>query len=126
MSLTDVLVWTVCCPPGGRLSRGDGEGLSPADVSSEPPLSVEEAGPPEEEASGLVSESLCLLIPLSNGRRLHGVFFIRRFMFVFEWDFHSLKAIRVHLVRAGALFLLSPAWCGNLILKVTTRPNKSF
>lgn len=49
---------TVCaalCPIGGRFSRRDGEGLPPAHLPPEPPLSVEEAGPAQEETSGLVS-----------------------------------------------------------------------
>ena len=46
-------------PIGGRLSRGDGEGLSSADLPSQPPLSVEETGPAQEETPGLVSVSAC-------------------------------------------------------------------
>ncbi|KAI4815105.1 hypothetical protein KUCAC02_005268, partial [Chaenocephalus aceratus] len=37
----------------GRLSRGDGEGLSSADLPSQPPLSVEETWSAQEETSGL-------------------------------------------------------------------------
>ncbi len=49
-------------PIGGRLSRGDGEGLSSADLPPQPPLSVEETGPAQEETPGLVSDSVCVCV----------------------------------------------------------------
>lgn len=46
------------CPTGGRLPGRHGEGVPSADLPPQPSLPVEEAGAAEEEAPGLVSESL--------------------------------------------------------------------
>ncbi len=61
-SVIELCVSVSVRPTGGRLSRGDGEGLSSADLPSQPPLSVEETGPAQEETSGLVSVSVSLCV----------------------------------------------------------------
>lgn len=59
------------CPTGGRLSGSDGEGLSSADLPSQPTLSVEETRPAQAETPGLVSVSLCVCVRVYTPACVH-------------------------------------------------------